>query len=144
MILLDANLVLYACWPSSKHHESARVWLEQRMRRNVQLLLSWNVIIAFLRIVSDTRVSRHAMSMQQAIRTVSYLLDQPNVSILAPGERHWEVFSKLLDHGQVRGALVSDAHLAALAMEHGARLATNDLDFRRFAGLETEYPLSPT
>ncbi len=66
----------------------------------------------------------------------------PNVGILSPGERHWSILNELLQTSQSRGNLVSDAHLAALAMEHGATLCTSHQDFRRFAGLRVEYPLT--
>jgi predicted nucleic acid-binding protein len=68
-------------------------------------------------------------------------LEQPNIAVLETTERHWEILRTMIDEGQARGPLVMDAHLAALAIEHGATLCTNDLDFRRFDGLDLEFPL---
>ena len=80
--------------------------------------------------------------MPEAVAIVNEWLAQPNVGILEPGERHWAILSDLLSSAQVRGPLVADAHLAALAIEHGATLSTNDRDFSRFSGLRVLYPLS--
>ena len=79
--------------------------------------------------------------MDTAVSLVSGWLSQPNVWMVGPTERHWEIFSKLLPRSRVRASLIMDAHLAALAIEHGATLCTNDRDFARFPGLKVEYPL---
>jgi uncharacterized protein len=79
--------------------------------------------------------------LEEAVAIVSAWLERPNVSIVDPTEQHWQTFSKLLPRSRVRGSLIMDAHLAALAIEHGATLCTNDRDFARFPGLKVEYPL---
>jgi hypothetical protein len=79
--------------------------------------------------------------LEKAMSIVSEWLERPNASIVDPTERHWFIFSKLLPRSRVRGSLIMDAHLAALAIEHGATLCTNDRDFARFPGLKVEYPL---
>ena len=142
MILLDANILLYAYWPGSEHHHSARKWLEAIVAGGSALWLSWPGILAFLRIATDPRVSARPMRMKEAAAAITALLQQPNVSMLSPESDHWRILCSLLEKAQVRGALVMDAHLAALAIEHGAVLATNDLDFRRFGGLKLRYPLA--
>jgi predicted nucleic acid-binding protein len=81
------------------------------------------------------------LAVDDARKIVESWLEQPISTIVSPTERHWAILSSLLTAGQVSGALVSDAHLAALAIEHGATLVTNDRDFARFPGLDVEYPL---
>jgi len=81
------------------------------------------------------------LDVEMAASIVSDWLSRPNVTIIGPTERHWQIFSKLLPRSRVRGSLIMDAHLAALAIEHGATLCTNDRDFARFPGLRVEYPL---
>jgi toxin-antitoxin system PIN domain toxin len=142
LILLDANILLYAYWPRSEHHDRARKWLEATVTSGSPVWLSWPGILAFLRISTDARLSARPMRMKDAAAAITALLEQSNISVLSPESDHWRIFSSLLEKAQVRGALVTDAHLAALALEHGASLATNDLDFRRFNGLKLLYPLT--
>ena len=81
------------------------------------------------------------ISLSDAVLAVSDWLARPSVVLLDPGERHWSILSSLLPKGQARGSLVTDAHLAALASEHGATLCTNDSDFTRFPGLQLDNPM---
>jgi uncharacterized protein len=81
------------------------------------------------------------LELDEAVTIVSDWLTRPNVTIVSPTERRWHIFSKLLPRARARGSLIMDAHLAALAREHGATLCTNDRDFARFPGLSVEYPL---
>lgn len=140
MIVIDANLLLYAYDASSPHHEPARAWLEEVLAAKEHIGLPWIAILAFLRIITDPRMQR-ARPLPEAISTVEHWLAQPSVSIAQPGERHWTILIRLLPASQARGTLVMDAHLAALAIEHGATLYTNDKDFTRFAGLRMRNPL---
>ena len=96
-------------------------------------------ILAFLRISTNPRL-QGAVSLAQAISAMAASLAQPSVSIVHPGERHWSLLRALLPESQARGALVTDAHLAALAIEHGATLCTHDRGFARFRGLRVLYP----
>lgn len=141
MILVDANLLLYAYVPESEQHEQARAWLEEAFSGPEPVKLAWDSILAFLRIRTDPRLYRRPLSISEAVSVVSEWLSEPSVGILHPEERHWAIFSKLLSAAQVRAELVMDAHLAALAIEHGAVLCTNDKDFARFPGLSVQYPL---
>jgi len=143
MILVDANILLYAYDPSSPHHHIARDWIETTLAEPGPVGLAWTVILAFLRIGTSPRVLEHPFSVTEATDIVATWLDQPLVTILHPGERHWEILRRLLVEGQAPGPLVTDAHLAALAIEHGATLATADRDFARFPGLRVMNPLSP-
>lgn len=141
MILLDANLLIYAYDASSNHHERARVWLEEAIGTGTGVRLSWTTILAFLRVTTNPRAVERPLSETEACETISKLLEQPSVAILSPGARHWPILMKLIEDGGVRGPLMTDAHLAALAIEYGAILCTHDRDFTRFAGLRVEYPL---
>ncbi len=141
MKLLDANLLLYAYTPSLPQHKKARAWLEKTLSTAEPVWLCWATILAFLRISTHRRAFEQPLSIGQAARLVAQWLDQPPVSIVGPGDRHWEILQKLLPASQSHGPLVSDAHLAALAIELGAVLCTNDRDFGRFPGLRFENPL---
>jgi uncharacterized protein len=141
MILLDANVLLYAHDSSSTYHESARNWLEKPISTTRAIRLAWLTITAFLRITTNFRAVQHPLTEHEACRAISSLLDHPSVDILNPGPRHWSILERLINETGTRGPLVMDAHLAALAMEHGATLCTHDRDFSRFPHLRVEYPL---
>ena len=141
MIPADANLVLYAYNADAAGHELPRLWLEASLSSAEPFALSWQTITAFIRISTNVRAFPQPLSIREASEIVAEWLERPNVTILQPGGRHWEIFARLLDEGQVSGALVMDAHLAALAIEHGATLATTDRDFARFNKLRVINPL---
>jgi uncharacterized protein len=141
VILLDANLLLYAHNTSSKEHRATVSWIEEISGGQVPIGLSWDTILAFLRVSTTPRIFGEPLDVDAAAAIVSDWLRRPNVSIVSPTQRHWEIFSQLLPRLRVRGSLIMDAHLAALAIEHGATLCTNDRDFARFPGLRVEYPL---
>jgi len=141
MILIDANLLLYAYNKSSEHQVRAREWLEDMFSKPQPVRLAWVTIVTFLRIGTSSRAYPHPLTNKQANDIVSSWLIQPSVDILSPGEGHWEILSGLLNKSQALGSLVTDAHLAALAIEHGAILCTSDQDFTRFSGLQWKNPL---
>lgn len=141
MILADANLLLYAYNRDSVEHDAARHWLEAQLSAPDLFCFSWQTITAFLRISTNARAFARPFTIAEVTAIVSEWLERPQAVILTPGERHWEIFSDLLTTGQTTGALVMDAHLAALALEHGCRLATTDRDFSRFHGLSVINPL---
>jgi len=138
----DANLLLYAYNESAAQHERAKYWLEERMSSPEIFGLSWQIITAFLRISTNAKAFPLPFTLEEAIEIVEDWLLQPQVKILNPTERHWEIFSRLILEGQTNGAMMMDAHLAALAIEHGAVLATTDRDFVRFSKLKTVNPLT--
>lgn len=142
MILIDANLLLYAYHPRSEHHERSRKWLESVLSGPGLVRFAWITIWAFLRIGTNPRVFERPLTILEAASHVSSWLALPTVGVLEPGERHWEILRGLLQSGQVSGALVMDAVLAAIAIEHGATLFTSDRDFTRFPGLKTSNPLA--
>ena len=144
MILLDANLLLYAYDQSSKHNARAKAWLQAVVNGPEPVLLPWVTLLAFLRISTNPRALATPLLMHEAAALAQGLLEQPTITLIGPGERHWEILSRLCDEAQVRGPLVTDAHLAALAIEHGAVLCSADQDFARFQSLRWKNPLDAT
>ena len=141
MTLIDANLLLYAYDAASPRHDAARRWLAAELSSGRPVRLALTTLLAFVRIASDRRVFTRPMAPADACELVESWLSQPNVQLLQPGARTWQLLAELCEAGQARGALVMDAHLAALALEHGGRVATTDRDFMRFPGVEI---LNPT
>lgn len=141
MILVDVNLLLYAYNQTAPEHEPARRWLEERLSSPEPLALSWSVLGGFLRLVTNRAVFPRPFAIDEATTIVDSWLDRPMVVAIEPGPRFWPIARRLLEEGRVRGPLVADALLAALAIEHGATLATHDADFLRFPGLRTIDPI---
>ena len=142
MILVDANILLYAEDELSLRHKAARAWWDEQLSQASPVCLCWTVINAFLRIGTNPRVFEHPLSLEQAVSRVQSWLDQPCTRIIRATERHWAVFGKMLRDGQAAANLVTDAHLAALAVEHGCELMSTDSDFSRFPGLRWVNPLN--
>lgn len=143
MILVDANLLLYAYNASAFEHERAKAWLEDALSGAEPVAFTWPVLLAFIRIATNSRAFPSPLSRQEATLAVSSWLDQPQAVLLSPGEKHWELLQRLLSDGKVVGPLVSDAHLAALTIEHGGTLFTTDRDFSRFSNLRFKNPFEP-
>jgi uncharacterized protein len=141
LIIVDANLLIYAYNRGSSQHTAARAWLEKLFSGSEPVGLPWQTISAFLRIMTNVRLLGERFTAQEAAEIVDRWLEQPNVQALAPGEQHWPLFRKMLLEGQAPGVLVSDAHLAALTIECGGVLYTTDRDFARFPGLQWANPL---
>ena len=141
MIVIDVNLLLYAYDSASLEHDQATSWLDQWLSSSATIGLAWHTILSFLRISTSPKMIFVPLELDEAASIVSEWLERPNVSIIGPTGRHWEIFRKLLPRSRARGSLIMDAHLAALAIEHGATLCTNDRDFARFPGLRVEFPL---
>lgn len=143
MILVDANLLLYAYHPGSERHPAARSWLESALSGVEPVRFAWLTLWAFLRISTNPRVYESPLLAREATEAVGSWLARSASGMLDPGERHWSILERLLAGDQVRGPLVMDAVLAALAIEHGATLYTTDRDFARFSGLKWRNPLGP-
>ena len=141
MILVDANIVLYAYHPRAEQHKLCRRWIEDALSGLTPIGFPWLTIWAFLRISTNPRAFEQPLDMSEAEQIVSSWLDVPVVRLIEPGERHWQILRKLLVEAQVRGPLVTDAVMAALALEHGASVCTADQDFARFPGVKTINPL---
>jgi len=133
--LLDANILLYAYDGNSPHHEVCRSWLDTVFNSGEIIAFPWQTLLAFVRIATNPRAVRRPLSGPEACGIVGSWLERPNVSVVEAGERFWEIFQAQVLDAQVSGPLVTDAALAALAMEHGATLCSTDRDFRRFAGI---------
>ena len=141
MVLIDANLLIYAYDESSPYQRQARVWLETQFNDEPVVGLPWVSVLAFLRIVTHPNLPSPS-SFTAASNTVDDWLAQDNVKLIVPGPRHWSILRTLSIDAQARGGFVTDAHLAALAIENGAALCTNDAGFRRFKGLRLLNPLA--
>lgn len=133
MIIPDANLLLYAHIPFFKQHHNSRIWLEECLSTGAEIIgLPWQIITAFIRIGTNRRIFDVPLTAGEAEKTVDLLLQHPLVQIISPTNRHWKLFSKMLKEEKIVGDLIMDAHLAVLAIEHNAVIATTDRDFSRF------------
>ena len=141
MILVDANLLIYAIDSDSPHHARARRWLEQALSGTVPVGLPWIVILAFVRLTTRPGIMRRPLELADAVAYVESWLRQPCVEIVARGEHHWATFSSMLLATGTAGNLTSDAHIAALVLERGAGICSADHDFARFPGVTHVNPL---
>ncbi len=141
MILVDANLLLYAEDKSSEFHAAAGTWWDAQLSGTESVCLCWPVISAFIRIGTSPRVSRHPLTLTEATERVQSWLDQPRIHIIQPTENRWKIFNKCCASGSATANLVSDAHLIALAMEHNCVLQFKDTDFASFRGRNGAIPL---
>ncbi|MGI9070027.1 MAG: TA system VapC family ribonuclease toxin [Bryobacteraceae bacterium] len=142
MIVLDANILLYAYDAIAVQHRKARRWIETVFSSAEPVGLPWQTVLAFLRIVTNPRLPGERFTLEDAARLVDNWLDQPNVHSLAPGDHHWGLLRQMIIDGQARGPLITDAQLAALTIEVGGILHTTDRDFARFPGLRWTNPLA--
>ena len=141
MILVDANVLIYAIDADSPHHRAARRWLEDALSGTTAIGLAWVVILAFLRLTTRSGILRTPLPPARAMAFVDEWLAQPYVTAVSPGEGHWTILRKLLKDAGTAGNLTSDAHLAAVALELGAAICSTDGDFERFPGIERINPL---
>jgi toxin-antitoxin system PIN domain toxin len=138
--LVDANLLLYATDTRSPRHAAARSWLEDQLSGDETIVLAWVVLLAFLRLSTHSHGFARPLAVERASDVVDRWLARPCV-VVHPGGRHAAVMRQLLGRLGTAGNLVNDAHLAALAIEHGAELNSCDSDFSRFSGLRWINPL---
>ena len=143
MILVDANLLIYAHVGSFAQHEIAREWLDRQLSGVPRVGLPWVSLLAFLRIVTNPRLFDRPEPMAAAWEQVRAWLACETVWVPEPTAHHAELLGALLALPGVHGGLVPDAHLAALAMEHGLILCSADGDFARFPGLRRMNPIAP-
>jgi toxin-antitoxin system PIN domain toxin len=141
VILVDANLLIYALDSDSPHHARARPWLERTLSGTALVGLPWIVILAFIRLTTRSGIMRRPLPLPDALAYVDSWLGQPCVEAVAPGEHHWPILSSLLEAIGSAGNLTSDAHIAALALERGASVCSADHDFARFPGVRHVNPL---
>ena len=142
MIFTDVNPLLNAYNRDFPDHPAARKWWEGVVNDQEAIGLAWVTILGFIRIMTNPRAMLNPMPVGDAVAAAKSWLDLPNVDIIEPGPRHAEILFRLLRQVGVAGNLTTDAHLAALAIEHQARLASTDNDFARFPGLRWFNPLA--
>jgi toxin-antitoxin system PIN domain toxin len=140
--LPDVNLLLYAVDETSPRHDAARVWLERTLSGSETVAFVWVVLLAFVRLSTHAAVFSRPLDLDAALDLVDEWLAQPCVTVVAPTERHAAVLREMLQPLGTAGNLTTDAHLAALAVEHGAQLCSCDADFGRFSGVRWSDPLS--
>lgn len=142
MILIDTNLWLYSSLQDVPQHAQAKAWLEATFNAEEGIALPWSVALAVLRISTQSRLMLRPLSPAQALELVEGWLRHPMVEVVQPGPSHWSVLRLLIQEAGTAGNLTSDAHLAALAIEHDCTLCSADSDFRRFPGLRFRNPLT--
>lgn len=141
MILVDANILIYAVNRDADQHRKARNWLEQALSGSTEIGFAWIVILAFIRVTTRAGIMARPLHFTHALSYVDGWLNQSNAILVSPGERHWPIFRNLLSGTGSAGNLTSDVHLAALAVEYGAEIYSADYDFRRFTGITHINPL---
>ena len=141
MILIDANLLVYAHVASFKQHEAARNWLDKQLNGTAPVGLPWASLLSFVRLTSNPKIFDQPEPVAVAWSQARDWLDCPTVWIPEPTDRHREILGGFLEGVVTKASLVPDAHLAALAIEHGLILCSADGDFARFPGLRWENPL---
>ena len=141
MILVDANLLIYAIDSDAPDHKRARRWLEKTLSSDARVGLPWIVLLAFIRITTRQEIMRKPLSADDAFSYVEGWLQQPYVSTVSPGPNHWPILRNLISRTGTAGNLTSDAHIAALAIEYGYTIYSADYDFNRFPGVSHLNPL---
>ncbi len=141
MILPDVNVLVYAHREDAPHHDRYRAWLRETVRADAPFGMSDLVLSGFLRVVTHPRVFTEPTPSARALAFVHALRGRPNCVLIAPGLRHWEIFVNLCQAAGVKGNLIADAYLAALAIESGSEWITTDRDYSRFPALRWRHPL---
>ena len=141
MRLVDVNVLVYAHRLDTLRHHDYADWLHGLIADQEPYGISDLVLSGFLRVVTNPRVFKHPTPLETALAFTEVLRTQPNCVPIAPGQRHWEIFTRLCRTADVKGNLVADAYLAALAIESGSEWITTDRDYSRFPGLRWRHPL---
>lgn len=142
MIVPDINILVHAYNLDSPRHAPARAWWEQTLTGPRPVGMAWATVLGFIRIMTHRGILGNPMTAADAIHRVRAWLDHPRVQVLTPGEGHGEILFRFLEHLGTAGNLTTDAHLAAIAVEYQAELASTDTDFARFPGLRWFNPLA--
>jgi hypothetical protein len=138
--LVDANVLLYAVNEDAPFHDRARGWLDDALNAEETVGFAWIALLAFLRLATRPGLFPRPLDVGRATETVGLWLDQPPSVVLNPTQRHGALLRSLLENAGSGGNLVNDAHLAALAVEHGAEIVSFDSDFARFSGVRWQSP----
>jgi uncharacterized protein len=142
VILIDANILVYAYNSSAVQHARAAEWLADALAGTEPIGFSWSVIHAYVRLITNRRILSDPFTMKEAVAVVDESLAQPVAIVLNPGHHYWPAFRDVLLTSPVTGDTVNDAHIAALALEHDATICTADRDFDRFRGVRVINPLT--
>lgn len=140
MILPDVNILVHAFRSDSSEHGRCRSWLDGVVNGDARYAMAPQVLGAVIRITTHPKVFVKPSSMDEVLRFCNILLAQSRCVVIQPGERHWEIFTRLCTEAEARGNLVPDAWFAALAMESGCEWITLDRDYARFSGLRWRVP----
>lgn len=141
MVIVDANVLIGVWNAQDEHHALMADWVKRKIGDGVPICAPWVSRWAFLRIATSPRLFPNPLSTQEAFYVLRWWDAIPNSCLPEPGSRHTEILQKVMEQGQVRGPMVSDAVLAAIAIEYNADLASTDRDFSRFKGLKWIHPL---
>ena len=141
MVLLDVNVLLYAHREDAADHEAYRTWLEELIHGPQAYGMADLVLSSYLRTATHSRIFDPPTPLDVALAFADQIRNPPNRVAIAPGARHWEIFTRLCQEAKCRGNLLQDAYLAALAIESGSEWITTDRDFSRFPGLRWRHPL---
>lgn len=136
MRLPDTNVLLYAVNLDAPQQAAAQTWLAEGFDSTVGVALTWVALLGFIRIATRPGIFATPLEVETALKVVDRWISHPGARIVQPGERHASLLGRLLVGAGAAGNLTNDAHLAALAIEHGATLGSFDRDYRRFAGLQ--------
>jgi uncharacterized protein len=142
MILIDVNVLVYAKRQDSPNHTKFRTWVEEILLSDSIVGVSDVVLSGVVRVLTHPRIFKEPTEIDEAVEYVNRLRDHSGCVLVFPGERHWEIFTRLCKSVGAKGNLVSDAYFAALAIESGSEWITADHDFARFPGLRWRHPLS--
>ncbi len=142
MILLDANILLYRYNREAPEHVAITKWVNALLEGPEWVVLPWVTLWAFVRIATNPRIFLRPLTAAEAFSIVREWIAMPRIRVLTPGERHVEILERLITEHRAAGSLVSDAVLAALALEYGAVVASTDQDFSRFTGVKWLNPLA--
>ena len=141
MLLVDVNVLVYAHRRDADNHSAYRRWLEASINSEQPFGMADIVLSGFIRIVAHPGIYPFPTPIVEAFRFASNIRSRPNCVMVAPGPRHWDIFGELCGAVRVKGNLVPDAYLAALAIESGSEWITTDRDYSRFPGLRWRHPL---
>lgn len=141
MVLPDVNVLVYAHREETANHPVCRNWLEQVINGDEAYGVSDLVLSGFVRVVTHPKVFKRPSAIAHALTFAEQVREQPNSVCVEPGPRHWQIFRRLCVDANVKGNLVPDAYLAALAIESGCEWISTDRDFSRFKGLRWRHPL---
>jgi toxin-antitoxin system PIN domain toxin len=142
MIIPDLNLLVYAYNEDAPSHAASKAWWERSLSETRPVGIPWVILLGFVRLMSNRRVLVEPMPAAEAVAHCRAWLARPNARLLLPGPGHLDLLAQLLDAASAGADLTTDAHLAALAIEHQAELHSNDSDFARFPGLRWRNPLA--